>query len=166
MYRPTSVLVAFTLLALVAACDRGGDRVVRHGDSSVSTSADGQTHVVTDGATGERAVISTGPSAAAPANLPAYAPAYPGATIVSSVSADTMGGGAGGMLVMSTRDAPAQVIQFYRQRISQAGLTEQSYTEAGGTSILQAGRNEGGDGVQIAVQGSGGQSQITLMFGS
>ena len=90
---------------------------------------------IRDRETGESVTVRTGPALAAPRNMPAFAPIYPGAAILSSmdgISGSSSDGGVqtGGMVSFSTKDDPERVARFYRARLDASNLTERGPVKA------------------------------------
>lgn len=106
------VLVSLAGVALLGACH-----------SSVEETADGNRviHVGND-----ITMSTTQP----PKNLPAYAPLYPGARLVSAMETGT-----GGTVTMVAQDKPATVIAFYEKLALEQKLTQKmgSPPDADGT---------------------------------
>lgn len=125
-----------------------------------------------DRETGETVTVASGPGVAAPRNLPAYAPLYPGAVIetsVNGVSGADDGGRRGGMVGFRTTDDPQRVAAFYRARLDASGLTERGDANMNGTIMLTAGSaDEAGHGVQINISPSpdGPGSVVSMIYSS
>ncbi|WP_448659515.1 hypothetical protein ACPVPU_03365 [Sphingomonas sp. CJ99] len=138
-------------LILLAAC--GGERE----------------QTVRDAETGEAVTIRTagagGGGIAAPANLPAFAPIYPGATITAAVTGSAQE--AKGMVSFTTGDTPDKVIAFYRERATAAGLVAQAEANMGGARILTMGRQGDGEAaLQLTVSPptEGEPQQVSLVY--
>tara|TARA_R110002167_G_scaffold46354_11_gene138430 strand:- start:1905 stop:2426 length:522 start_codon:yes stop_codon:yes gene_type:complete len=127
---------------------------------------------IRDRETGESVTVRTGPALAAPRNMPAFAPIYPGAAILSSmdgISGSSSDGGVqtGGMVSFSTKDDPERVARFYRARLDASNLTERGDANVNGAMILSGTAAEDtGDGVQISIapSGEGEGSVVTLIY--
>jgi hypothetical protein len=113
----TPAILVLALGLVVSAC--GKAQQTKEGAASVDARA--QRAVVNMGG-GQNTTLGM----SAPADLPAYAAVYPGATVSSSVTG--VGGSTSGMLTFTTPDAPEQVLGFYRQRAAAAGLTRVAET--------------------------------------
>ncbi len=87
------------------------------GKAPVEAKGDGT--AVLHGANGDVTMTQSG---AAPKNLPAYAPIFPGAKITSSVVTDAKTG-SGGIVAYTVAATPAAVIDFYRKAAAKAQLT-------------------------------------------
>lgn len=151
--RTHSIALALSILGLIAACDSGTEqRSIRNAE------------------TGESITVRSGTGAAAPRNMPAYAPIYPGAVIESSmdgVSSSAEGGQSGGMVAFRTSDSPQKVASFYRARLDSSGLTERNDANLNGTMLLTAASSDDTDhGVQISISPSeqGNGSVVSVIY--
>jgi ABC-type glycerol-3-phosphate transport system substrate-binding protein len=127
---------ALAALALLAACSDASERTI------------------TDSESGESVTLRTAddPDAgiAPPANLPAFAPIYPGAVVTTSVTGNP--DEQKGMVAFTTSDSEDAVIAFYRDKAKAAGLAEQAEMNMSGTRILSMGSGNTGDaGLQVTV---------------
>jgi hypothetical protein len=136
------------------------------GTATVKTTEKGDTQEVTiTGPDGKStAVITAGDGAAAPANLPAFAPVYPGAKIESSLSGSGPEG-SGGVLVMTTKDAPDKVAAFYEARIKAANLGDTTRFSNNDMQMIGGTAGEKGPSanVTIAPDPAGG-TRINLIY--
>jgi hypothetical protein len=100
-------------------------------------------------------------AAADKAELPAYAPRYPGATITGVIESKT-DGGTSTMANLQTKDAPAAVAKFYRDAFTKNGmkLTTDLPSEQG--AMLSAEGN--GNTVSAMVSQQDGMSVVTLTY--
>lgn len=150
MKRLAPVLV---LAALTAACgpqQKDEQTVVSDGSTTVATSPDGSVSI-----TGPAANVNITDGAAVVAGpQPAFAPAYPGGNVVTTMSANE-NGKRGGVYAFTTADAPEKVFQFYRARAEAAGLNSQTNVEAGGSRIYGAQGPAGDVAITAAPQGPG-----------
>jgi hypothetical protein len=105
--------------------------------------------------TGEKVTVKSGSGIAAPKNMPAYAPLYPGAVIESSVdgiSSTADGGQQGGMVSYRTKAAPEKVAEFYRGKLDASSLKDRSEANISGSIILGAtSAGDGAEGVQVSI---------------
>lgn len=150
------MMVLVTTGLLVAAC--GGDKNAAEGNS------------ITIGEGGETASVRVGGSEdngiAPPANLPDFAPIYPGATIQSAITGNE--GEAKGMVTMLTDAKMADIIAFYRDKGKAAGMTVSSEAAMGEARMLTMNRSGAGEdpGLQISVapMDDVGKSLISLIY--
>jgi hypothetical protein len=128
---------AIGVVVLLAGCGQGNERIVRDPES------------------GQAVAVRTGQAVAPPANLPPYAPVYPGARVtnsINSVSSGDTGAQKGGMFSFETDHDQAQVVDFYRQRLATSALSERSETNINGAIILGASDpNREGDTLQVTI---------------
>ena len=111
-----------------------------------------ETRIPVDRATGENVTLRTGNTIAAPANLPDFAPLYPGARIESVLEGNGSTSQNGGMVAFRTNDAPDKVVAFYKARLDASALSERSLANLGGSVILAANAADDADrGVQVAI---------------
>jgi hypothetical protein len=123
---------------------------------------DDQTTVTFSGEGGEGSI--TVGAGAAPGDLPAYAPVYPGATILSTMSGRGEEGG-GGMVMLQTADAQAKVLAFYEGKIAGAGLSQTAKAQSNASATLSASDTAAGRDVQISITtGPDGGSIVTIAY--
>jgi hypothetical protein len=111
-----------------------------------------ETRVHANPETGENVTLRTGSAIAAPANMPDFAPLYPGGRIESVLEGNGSVGNRGGMVAFRTNDAVDRVAAFYRARLDGSGLTERNNANLNGSLILTASAaNDADRGVQITI---------------
>ena len=107
-----SLATLFASALLLAACkDEPKVFVKTDGETSIVTGSDGA--IVNSAGDGESLALST--------ELPAFAPAYPGARLRTQVS-DGKTGGRGGLVVFETADPVEKVAAFYDARAQELGV--------------------------------------------
>lgn len=172
MSRLSRVLVPVALGGLLlAACSGEQTRTVTvpdgaGGTAAVKTTEKGDTtEVVISGADGKStATITTGATGAGPANLPAFAPVYPGAKIETSMQGSGPEG-SGGVLVMTTPDAPDKVAAFYDAQISAAGLGDVTRLTTNDMRMIGGSAGEKGPSANVTITPNpGGGTQINLIY--
>lgn len=106
-------------LASVALASCGSDeKKATVGDTTfTSNDKDGTATISNDRGT----LSATTGAEAANTKMPDFAPQYPGSTIESVLNTDTAGGKSQ-MINLNTGDAPAKVTEFYKGKLSAAGL--------------------------------------------
>jgi hypothetical protein len=130
------------------------------GTATAKATADGAT---ANGATADGA-FSTSWSAA---DLPAFAPLYPGAKVTTQVAKAAGDGTRGGMVVLRTDDPVAKVIAFYDAKAKEAGLKASMMVNDEEGAVRIFGDNDGtsGRGALIAIgksdEGKGTEIVIT-----
>jgi|GEM_PF-1126583 len=126
---------AISLIGLVAlaACGSGEESTTLGGTTYTSNEQAGTATI-----SGERGTLSVAEGdAAANTPMPDFAPQYPGARITSTLSSEREGVKRTNV-VLTTADAPAKVVDFYKERFTGSGLEMKSemIVETGG--ILSA----------------------------
>ncbi|HWA91373.1 MAG TPA: hypothetical protein VG889_15160 [Rhizomicrobium sp.] len=152
------VVVALGAAVTLAACGKKDEKTVySDGQNTVSTNESGD-HTTITGANGEKMEFGAGSSA----KMPAFAPAYPGAKVTASFTANT-GKGESGSVQLLTSASPADVIAFYKQKTAAAGMAQQAMAEMGTTTIYSAADDKSKQAVSIsATKGSDGTTvQVT-----
>lgn len=144
-------IIALATIVLLAACSNAEE------------------HTVTDPDSGESVTLRTAedPDAgiAPPANLPDFAPVFPGATVTASVTGSPEE--AKGMVSFTTSGSADEVIAFYRDKAGAAGLAEQAEMNMSGTRILAMGVADSSEAaVQVTVSPMEGDDlrQVTLVY--
>ncbi|MFN7176232.1 MAG: hypothetical protein ACK4MX_05015 [Thermaurantiacus sp.] len=96
-------------------------------------------------------------------SLPAFAPLYPGATVVSTLDAQGASGG-GQMVTLETRDPIDKVLEFYDTKIASAGgeAMMRSQTADSGTRAV---RMADGSGGMVTVSSDGDTTTIGIVHG-
>ncbi|MDQ0466281.1 outer membrane receptor protein involved in Fe transport [Caulobacter ginsengisoli] len=98
---------------------------------------------------------------AAAAALPAYAPAYPGATIVTA-SKTTVGGVQAVGVSFATTDTPEQVVAFYKGKLGASGLGPVKEMNLGMGQMLVVQDAATGKSVQVMAMKAGDQTSIQV----
>ncbi|MFA7440158.1 MAG: hypothetical protein WCZ66_04225 [Sphingomonadaceae bacterium] len=141
---------------MLVACGSGNDAdskttVVRgpEGDIAITTAREGRTLV-------------------APKDMPAFAPAYPGADILSSTTMQAETGMEGSVVTMKTGDSLDKVRAFYDERARSADVAAASVSDTpqGSIRIFQSRDNAGTEKTTIisineASDGDGSEIAIT-----
>lgn len=141
---PSTLLLVISVAGLLAACGRSepsvatgdeGQTMIRNGDSEVTVAREGESLNAGDG-------------------LPAFAPAYPGATVKTRV-ADIKGDGArGGMWVMESADPVDKIATFYDEQAKKAGVKPGMFVNEADSAVRIFGSADGknkSEGVLIAI---------------
>jgi hypothetical protein len=142
------ILIAAVASLALAGC---GQKVERQGDKTVVTGMGGVKSVVTTGAEAQ----------AAAAALPAYAPVYPGASVMASTQS-TVGGTTASAVTLTTTDTPEQVVAFYKARLTAGGLGAVSEMNLGLGRMVLAQDTTTGKGVQVMAMKAQGRTQIQI----
>lgn len=166
-----AILLAAALPLALAACGKPAEKTttVQAGGTQVTASAAGSQVTVTDSA-GQTTTVKAGAPAAAAASVgpaaPSFAPAYPGAAILSRI--DTPGGGgAVTILKFSTKDTPDRVLAFYRDAAAKAGVPVSADMDMGGSKMFAAEEEGGARGMQLtAAADKDGLTVVQLTYHS
>ncbi len=155
---------------MLAACGDGETTVAKTDAGELRKSADGDT-MTFEAKDGGSATMSTGGAAMdaatseIAASLPAFAPLYPGAKVVSTISGSDGGGGSGAVITLETPDPMADVLAFYDARIADAGAESQMKMDQPQSAMRAVADKEGGSGTMILVSDGGANRTITLTVG-
>lgn len=164
MLKQTTILIA--LFALAACGDNKSQQTITTPDGSTvkieqkdgedsaritSTSADGSAAMTTGGGW--------------PKGAADYAPAYPGATVVSSMLGSSSDG-AGGMIAFETADPPARIVEFYQARAKSAGLSKVTNMDINGAKMFGATDEKTGRSVSIQASVADGKTSAAITFGT
>jgi hypothetical protein len=101
--------------------------------------------------------------------MPSWVPAYPGATAKGNVTArgdDGTARGAGGIVTFESSDAPAKVVDYYKDRLAAMGMKTVTAFDSPDGGMMTAHGDDGRRTLQITVsKGSGGGSTIGVAYG-
>lgn len=100
-------------------------------------------------------------AAAADLGLPDYAPLYPGAEVVTSITSEDAKS-RGGMITYRTDAAPEEVVAFHRR--AAAGLPGAAEAGDGGTRSFGAGDLDGSRSVQVVAAPVGDLTTVQLSW--
>jgi hypothetical protein len=177
MMRPIA-LIAYAALCVVVACKPPAPSYtvtdpVTGEKSKVSVDAKGDTATITVKSKGGGGAVSVGQDGEPPKNLPSYIPLYPGAKHLGSFAAasdkNTDGGSIGGGIVtFATPDPSAQVLAYYRDAFTKAGLKQQASGDLDDMAILTFSKGDTDkEGVEVvATPVLGGGTQVQVMYSS
>lgn len=141
-------IIGLGLAALLAACgpqQKSGDEAP---SPSATASAGGSAAVA-----GPASEVNLADGAAVTGGgLPAFAPAYPGGTVVTTMTA-AESGRHGGVYAFTTSDAVDKVFTYYRSKAERGGLATQTNVETAGARVYAAQGPAGDVAVTAAPQG-------------
>lgn len=132
--------------------------------------SDRQSRTITDPDTGERVELETGAGARAPANMPDFAPLYPGSRIESSMAGSgtgEAGSNSGGMVVFHVSDGADQVASYYRAALDRSDLTERNEINMNGILMITGNAPDNPDrGLQVSIAPGSDEpgSTVTLVY--
>jgi len=154
MGRAPILAAAMAALALLAGCDQGG----QPGRPAASVAPPVNATIK-----GEGGEVKVTAGAAATADLPPDLPLYPGASVISNISA--LGGEAsGGTTIFQAKAEPAAVVDFYKQKAKAAGLSETTAFDAGERVMFSAAKPGGGLAVSVVATAQDGGAQVQLTW--
>lgn len=136
----------------------------------VAGCGDRQSQTITNPETGERVTVESGSGARAPANMPDFAPLYPGARIESSLagtSSGESGANRGGMVTFRVDHGVEQVAAFYRRALDRSDLSERNELNMNGVLVVTGNAPDNTDRglqVNIAPNTDGPGSFVTLVY--
>ncbi|RUN74665.1 hypothetical protein EJC47_20355 [Sphingomonas sp. TF3] len=148
-------LIAVTLLAL-AACGSGKDSTTI-GGNTFTNEKDGTATITNE----KGSLTAIDGDAAAKTAMPAFAPKYPGATIVSVLKTNT-GERKSTMVNMTSGDSGAKVLQFYRDSLVGAGFTIKSEMTFNDGGMLSAENSNGKVSLSVSRDEETGKSQFVV----
>ncbi|MBY0400515.1 hypothetical protein K2X89_09490 [Myxococcota bacterium] len=161
---PAAVLLTLSVLLLVG-CDGDSGETTTIGDTEITVDEGGGASSITiTGNDGEQlANMTTGSGVEWPDSAPAYAPAYPGGSLVSTMAGDT-DGKAGAIATFQTSDTPEKVIDFYRERAAAAGLDKVTNMAVPDMTIFAATDASGDTGLSVQVSASDGITTASVTY--
>jgi hypothetical protein len=159
--------------ALAGACG-GSEKTTTVTDSqtgesaSVTQSTEGDTTNVTiETSDGSSVTSQSGTDVKLPEGMPGWAPAYPGATVVSVMAGTSGDGSTGGMVTLETKDAVDKVASFYEQRIKQAGLKASATVATADSRMIGIENKDGQQGGMVTIAKSGEDATtVSIVYGT
>lgn len=156
-----TVLVAVSVLAVsLAACGKAEDS----GKPAVAVRKDSVTVKASDG----HATVTTGGGAAiaAAANLPDFAPLYPGASVEMSAAGQGAAGenAEGGTVTFTTGATPQQVVDFYKQKTGEKGVPSQMNANMGQALMFAAADESGARSLQVIASPTGAGTNVAVTW--
>lgn len=144
-----------TLLGLAAltltGCGQGGSRVDYHADG-------GQTVTIADPKNGNL-TARIGAGATMPTDLPSWAAAYPGSTVMMSQKhGDAAGQSAMENVMLQTPDVVSKVSAFYDRKIAEAGVKPMRAVQDAEASTRMVETPSGIVGIAVTKNDDGGSS--------
>jgi hypothetical protein len=162
--RGSLVVAAVAAIALTGCGQKDESKTVRTeggGTVTTETHSDGShTYTVTDDKGGGQVTIGAGASGAM--TYPAYAPAFPGAKVMSTISAS---GKPGGMVIFHADAAPAAVVAFYKKAATGAGLADLLNMQSGTTQSYSAINEKTHDQMTVVAAKTDDGTQVQLTWG-
>lgn len=164
-----AIVIALGLCVALAGCGQKSEKekttTIDTNNGSVTVSGNG-THMVVKSDNGQ-STVEYNAGGNVHADMPDFAPLYPGARVTASIAGSGNTGGKGAMVTISTPDAPDAVIAFYKKHAAAAGFTDKMTMNSGDSTMyvatkdkasLQVTASKTGDGTQVQVTWSNGQN--------
>lgn len=165
------LFAAFALLSLATLTTACGS-----GDAGVTVSKDGDTVYRTSEKGAEVQVAKEGESLDVSAELPAFAPLYPGASVktqVADVAGPKADGAKGGMWLLETSDPVEKVAAFYDEQAKKAGVKPGMFVNETDSAVRIFGSDGKGNGnkaegalIAISKDEEDGLTKIVITAGS
>ena len=158
------VLVLFTGLRSLFSPERMIERAIeRETGGRVDIDTDGGGTMTFEGDNGEQFSVTAGEQASLPDNWPSEVAIMDDATITYAGS--MMGASGGGLTtVFTSRAAKAEVVDFYRRTLADAGYTIAEVMDFGDSAMVTATRGES-DSVGVTVASEGDETTVTITVG-
>lgn len=161
-------IASLILTLCVSACGGSDTSSVtlpdgKGGSTSVSaTEGDSRSEVTMTGADGKSVTMS---SDTKQASFPAFAPQYPGSTLVSSSTMNSDGKSLN-TITMTSPDKPDAIVEFYKASVTKAGIPIGMTGNFDGNATLQAGQTKDGKAPSILISAApkDGVTEITLLI--
>jgi hypothetical protein len=143
----------------LVACGKSDTKTYSTGNGSVTVS-NSNDHMTITGANGEKVEFGTGTNA----KLPAFLPLYPGATVQSSFTGNGKDG-TGGMVSFHAHASPAEIIGFYKDKSTAAGMAQTVMADMGGTSTYVAANDKTKQTVSVSATKDADGATVQLTWG-
>jgi len=162
--RAEFVALSLGICLVAAGCGQKSDQnkttTIAGNGGSVVYSGNGD-HMVIKSTNGN-ATVEYSSTGMVHANMPDFAPLYPGAKVTSSVSGTNTNsnGGSGAMVTFTVPASQSDVIAFYKQKAGAAGLGETMNMDQGNTMMFVAGKEKKSLQVVATKTDSGTQAQV------
>ena len=164
--RAAIVVLCLGVCVAVSACGKSSDKTTTvygsNGNMTVSGSGDHE-HMVVQSANGT-ATIDVNPNGLVHANMPDFAPLYPGAKVTSSMAGANSNGTTGAWVTFTVAASPADVIGFYKSKATAAGLPQTASMDMNNTLMFVAGKDK--KSVQVTASASNGATQVQVVWGT
>lgn len=158
------VLVLFTGLRSLFSPERMIERAIeRETGGRVDIDTDGGGTMTFEGDNGEQFSVTAGEQAALPDNWPSEVAIMDDATITYAGS--MMGASGGGLTTVFTSGATkAEVVEFYKRTLADAGYTIAGVMDFGDSAMVTATRGES-ESVGVTVASDTGETTVTITVG-
>jgi hypothetical protein len=156
---------AFVTVVMIGAavglsgCGKSGTKTYSTGNGSVTVS-NSNDHMTITGSNGEKVEIGSGTDA----KLPSFLPLYAGATVQSSFTGNGKDG-SGGMVSFHAHAAPADIIGFYKDKSTAAGMAQTMTADMGGTSTYVAANDKTKQTMSVSATKDADGTTVQLTWG-
>lgn len=110
--------------------------------------------VVEGGTEGLIESAAEGASLSVPQDLPAFAPAYPGARLATRIGGDAVRDGRGALMVFETADPVEKIAAFYDAKAKEAGASAAVMVTEADSAVRIYGGKDKGNGAMVAISKS------------
>ena len=154
------VIAIIATAAGLAGCGKSDTKVYSNGKDSMAVSQSGD-HMTVTGSNGEKVEFGSGASASA--KTPTYLPLYPGAKVTSSFTGSGKDG-SGGVVTFSANATPADIINFYKPKVTAAGMAQTMSMEMGATTTYAATNEASKQSVSVSATKGGDGTTVQLTW--
>jgi hypothetical protein len=165
--RISVAVLSLGICLAVASCGKSDNgKTVTYSNSNgtvTATQGGDQEHVVVHSANGT-ATLDANPNGNVHASMPDFAPLYPGAKVTSSLAGANNNGTTGAMVTFTVAASPSDVIGFYKQKASTAGLPQTASADVNNTLMFVAGKDK--KSISVTASSSNDVTQVEVIWGS
>jgi hypothetical protein len=144
----------------LAACGKSDTKTYSTGNGSVTVSNSSDRMTIT-GSNGEKVEFGSGTNA----KLPAFLSLYPGATVQTSITGNGKDG-SGGMVAFHAHASPADIIGFYKNKATAAGMAQTMTADMGGTSTYVAANDKTKQTMSVSATKDADGTSVQLTWGA
>ena len=155
------IALCLAMGVLVAACGKSADKnsVTISGNGGNVTVSGDSGHMIMKSDDG-KTTVEVNSNGIGNVAMPDFAPLYPGAKVLSSVTGSGNGGGA--MVMFKVAAAPADIIAFYKQKTAAAGMGETLNASEGAGMMFVASKDK--KTVQVIATKSDSGTQVQVIW--
>ena len=158
----------FVIIAMIATaaglsgCGKSATKVYTNGKDSVAVSNNGD-HMTITGNNGAKVEFGSGTNATA--KMPSYLPLYPGAKVTTSITGSDAHG-SGGMVAFQVAAGAEDVVNFYKQKTTEAGMAQAMSAQMGDTTTYVAANDKTKQSVSISATKGGDGTTVQITWGA
>jgi len=160
--RKLIVLAMIAIAAGVAGCGKSATKVYTNGKDNVAVSNSGD-HMTITGANGAKVEFGSGTTATA--KMPSFLPLYPGAKVTTSITGSDKNG-SGGMVAFQVAASTDDVVNFYKQKTTAAGMAQAMSAQMGDTSTYVAANDKTKQSVSVSATKGGDGTTVQITWGA